>query len=70
MKPKTKDFINTLVSQPKISATDAYLQTHQTTNRASARANASKLLAKTNVQIYLDEQVDAAKRGEFTTLEN
>ena len=61
MKPKTKTFINKLVSDPKISATQAYLDTHTTTNRNSAKASASKLLTSPNVQIYLNEHIERAR---------
>jgi len=61
MKPKTKAFLDTIVSNPKLSATKAYLSTHETTNVASARASASKLLATPNAQLYLQEHVDKAR---------
>lgn len=61
MKPKTKKFLNQLIYNPKISATQAYLDTHNTTNRASARASASKLLATPNVQLYMQEHVFKAR---------
>jgi hypothetical protein len=54
MKPKTKAFLDKVASNEKISATQAYIETHATTNRASARASASKILAKPSAQIYLD----------------
>lgn len=53
MKPKTKAFLDHLVSDEKLSATQAYIDTHTTKNRASARASASKVLAKPSAQIYL-----------------
>lgn len=72
MKPKTKQFADTLLNDPKISATQAYIKTHKTVNPNTAKVNASKLLTKTNVQIYMDEHVkiaverivDIAKNGD------
>lgn len=61
MKPKTKAFIDKIASNPKISATKAYLETHETTNAASARASASKLLATPSVRLYMDEHVYKAR---------
>lgn len=61
MKPKTKNFIETLLANPKTSATQAYIDTHHTNNRASARASASKLLATPNAQLYLQEHITKAR---------
>lgn len=61
MKPKTKRFIDELLINPKKSATQAYIDTHETTNRASARASASKLLATPNAQLYMQEHVLKAR---------
>src|SRR5258708_1943186 len=60
MKAKTKQFADTLLADPKISATQAYLKTHQTIHAPTAAANASKLLRKTTVQIYMNEHVKIA----------
>lgn len=62
MKPKTKAFVDLLISNPKLSQQDAYLQTHKTENKAAARVNASKLLSKPSVQIYKQIHIDKAKR--------
>ena len=61
MKQRTKAFIDKLALDPKISATKAYLETHETTNSASARASASKLLASPNVRLYMEEHVYKAR---------
>lgn len=61
IKPKTKAFIDKLLDDPKISQTQAWLDTHGTTNRASARVTSSKVLAKANVQGYRDSAVSKAK---------
>lgn len=60
MKPKTQRFADRLLKDPKISATQAYLDTHETTNKATARSNASILLSKPSVQIYLKSHVTQA----------
>lgn len=62
MKPKTKAFADELIKDPKISQTEAYIRTHITTNRDSARNSASELMAKPSVQIYLKKHVQMAKR--------
>lgn len=61
MKTKTKAFADELLANPKISQTEAYIKTHQTTNRKSASVSASKLLAKPNVLIYLEEHTNMAR---------
>lgn len=62
MKAKTKAFVNELLADPKLSNTEAYMRTHQTTNRKSASVSASKLLAKPSVSIYLEQQVSKARQ--------
>lgn len=61
LKPNSKAMAKLEVEDPKISQTEAYLATHKTTNRATARAEASKLTAKPSYQIYKQEQVEQAK---------
>lgn len=61
MKRKTKDFANVLMKNPKISATQAYIDTHETNHKPTARVNASVLLAKPEVQIYMESHVKEAK---------
>jgi len=60
MKPKTKAFADTLLANPKMSQTEAYLRTHETTNRSTARVEASKLLATPNIQTYMEQQAHKA----------
>ena len=62
MKPKTKAFADTLLANPKLSYTEAYILTHETTNRKSASVSASKLLASPSVSIYLTEHVNMARQ--------
>jgi len=65
IKTKTKAFLDEMLSNPKISNTEAYIRTHQTTNRRSASVSAAKLLAKPSVQTYLQENAIYAKRKIF-----
>lgn len=62
MRPKTKQFLDIVASDNKIDQTDAYLATHKTTNRNTARSEASKTIAKPSSQIYLKKHVSMAKR--------
>ena len=62
MKTKTKAFADELLAHPKLSNTEAYLRTHQTTNRRSASVSASRLLATPSVSIYLDKHVNSARK--------
>lgn len=61
IKRRTKDFANKLLADPTMSATQAYIETHQTNNRNAAKVEASKLLAKPNVQLYMNSHIDKAK---------
>jgi len=60
--PKVKAFADELINNPKISQTEAYIRTHTTSNRNTAKINASKTLTNTNVQIYMDKHIDKAKK--------
>ena len=62
MKPRTKKFADELLTNPKLSQTEAYLRTHSTTNKKSAAVSASKLLAQANVGIYLDRHISKARQ--------
>lgn len=68
MKPKTKAFVDKIIEDPKISATNAYLQTHETTSRDTARANASLLLSKPAVHAYLASKTDIAEKSLYQVL--
>lgn len=61
LKGKSKATLDLLASNPKLSATDAYLQTHATENRTTASTNAYKLLQKPLAQVYLQQHVSRAK---------
>lgn len=61
IKKNTKAFADILLRDGKISAQKAYLMTHETENKATARVNASQLLSKPEVQIYMEQHVDKAK---------
>lgn len=70
MKPKTKAFVNELLANPKLSNTEAYIRTHKTTNRNSARASASQLLASPSVSIYMQEHVNKAQQRIVSLVDN
>lgn len=62
IRPATKKAVDLLMANPKMSQTEAWLQTHKTTSPASARATASKVLAKPNIQLYRQAHIDKATR--------
>ena len=62
LKPRTIAFIEEMIDNPKLSQTQAYLNTHKTTNPNSARASASQLLATPNVLIYTNNIENKAKK--------
>jgi hypothetical protein len=62
IRPATKDTVDMLLNNPKLSQTDAWLANHATENRDSASATASKVLAKPNEQIYKASAVGKAKK--------
>lgn len=70
MRPKTKQFADKLLSDPKTNATQAYLDTHVTTNRKSAKVNASQLLRQDNVLQYLGTKSDIAEKTLYSVLNN
>lgn len=70
IKPKTKDFADILLRDNKISAQKAYLMTHETDHKPTARVNASQLLAKPEVQIYMEQHVDKAKQKVVELIDN
>ena len=62
LKPKSKQVLDLLIDNPKLSQVDAYAAVHKTTNRTSAVNSASRLLAKDSARIYTDRAVGKAKR--------
>lgn len=62
IKPKTKAMVDKLLDNPKMSQTEAYIQTHDTENRLNAGIAASKLLKQPNVMIYKDSAIRKAKK--------
>ena len=62
IKPKTKNMVDKLLENPKMSQTEAYIQTHDTENRLNAGIAASKLLKQPNVMIYKDSAIKSAKQ--------
>ena len=70
MKTKTKAFADELLTNPKLSNTEAYMRTHATTNRRSASVSASRLLATPSVSIYLEEHVTRARQRIVDLVDN
>lgn len=70
IKEKTREFIDLMNDNPKLSATEAYIRTHSTTNRITAGTAASKLLKKPSVIGYKDSAVKKAKRRIVTLIES
>jgi hypothetical protein len=70
MKTKTRAFADELLTNPKISHTEAYLRTHQTTNRKSASVSATQLLSKPSVLLYLDKHVTRARNRIVSLVDN
>lgn len=58
---KQKAFADTLINNPKLSATKAALKTYNTTDRTTASVIATENLAKPSIQIYLDKHIEKAK---------
>jgi len=61
LKPKTKAYVDLLDSDPKISQTEAYVITHKTTNRNSAKVQASQVLTKPNVILYRKKHLSMSR---------
>lgn len=70
MKPNTIAFADALIANPKKSHTQAYLDTHRTTNRNVARSEAAKTIAKPSVQIYLKKHANRAKERMLELVES
>jgi hypothetical protein len=62
IKPKTKEFYDEVINNPKITQQEAYIKTHKTNNKATANVNANKLLKSTKYSIYKASAVGKAKR--------
>lgn len=69
LKPKSKQVLDIIASEPKTSATEAYLRVHNTENRATAAANAYQLMQKPQAQIYLEKHIDKARTTMVTLLD-
>jgi predicted ATPase len=62
LKPRSKAFLDLLLEDPTLSQTEAYIRTHETNDRATARARASEIATKSSAMIYKDSAVGKAKR--------
>lgn len=70
LKPKTVEMLELMENNPKLSQTEAYIQTHATNNRKVASVEASRLLAKPTVQIYKNSIIKKAKRRIGTLIDS
>lgn len=62
LKQKSKDTLDIIAGDPKVTGTEAYLMTHkETANRQTARTNVHKLLKKPEAQIYLQKHISKAR---------
>jgi hypothetical protein len=62
IRPKTKAMIDLMQDNPKLSQTEAYIQTHETTNRKTAGAAAGRILKSTGAIGYSQAALGKAKR--------
>lgn len=70
IKPKTKAFADKLLNDPKITQQDAYLQTHKTTHKPTARVQASILLNKPDVLAYMEQKAPLAEKTIVQVMKN
>lgn len=70
MHPQTKAFVDKLVSDPTLTQTQAYLDTHRTENRRTANSNATQLLNKPSVLAYMASKSDIAEKTIYQVLTN
>lgn len=70
MKPRTKAFADALLADPSKSQTQAYIETHQTNKQKTAVVEASKLIRKPNVRIYMKKHEDKAKKRVYELLDS
>lgn len=61
LRPKSKAFADKLLNNPKITLTQAYLDTHETTNRDVARVEGSNLARSPAVMKYLEAHSEQAE---------
>lgn len=63
-------FLDKYASDPKLGPSEAYLMTHKTTNKNTASASASKILAKPAAQLYLKKHRKLARDVKLEVLAN
>lgn len=61
IKPRDKAFADKILNEPEISQTQAYKDTHRTNSDKTAVVEASKLIRKPNVVIYMKRHEQMAK---------
>lgn len=70
LKVKSKEVLDLIASEPKISGTDAYLKVHKTENRTTAASNVHQLLKKPEAQIYLEKHIRKARNTIVSLLDS
>lgn len=70
IKPKTKAMADLILSDPKISQQEAYLRTHETEHKPTARVQASILLNKPEVLAYMEQKAPMAEKAIVQVLNN
>ena len=62
LKPKSRQVLDIIAGNPKLSAKKAYQEVHETSNDRTAITNAYKLLRKPESQIYLQKHTQLARQ--------
>lgn len=70
LKANSKKTLDIILSQKKRNATKAYMETHPEATKETAMVQASKLLARPEAQIYLQEHVNKAKQTMIKLLDS
>lgn len=70
IKKRTIEFANKVLSDPKMSHAQAYIETHETDHKPTAITNASKLLRSPEVILYMEEHRTLAARTQIEILQN
>jgi DNA-binding MarR family transcriptional regulator len=70
LKPKSKQVLDLLLENPKLSQTEAYAMVHGNATRKTAATAASALIRKPEARIYSERAVGKAKRRIVTLVDS
>lgn len=70
IKKRTKNFVDTLIANPTMSAAQAYVDTHESNNRYASRVSASQLLNSPGVLAYMEQKAPMAEKAVVQVLQN